>query len=219
MRVCLLVVQVSTTFFRAYSWVWERIYDCPKRVYKTLAQIAREKKPEEIQTFLETESQKESITGFFMREFLALSEVQGHLFDIMGGAHVCLEDGGEIFELWSKHPQAHRRISSHPGLTWELGHCLFGEIERGGKKNTCFQFENTPLSEGFFSPVIHFIDYLRYKITGHQQGPAGSSPITDQQGLVFAIDVDPYSLNGYYARRETPDYIDVDPTDVEAPAV
>ncbi len=195
LTLCLVVVQISTSVFRMYYWIAQRVWlgPCPhKATYKGLAQISRRGNPEELREFMANQASGGTVSGFFMRELLALPELHLHLSEIMQGAHVCLADGGTLFTVWNAHPDTLARPSSHEGLSSELGHCLFGRVQRGDHWYTCFQFENSPVWGNIMSPIHHVIDYLYYKITGRQQGPAGSSPHVDHHPLILNIDVDAY---------------------------
>lgn len=214
LRVCLLVIQVTATIFRAWNSIAERVWGpCPhKMVYRNLAVLAREQDAAGIREFLQAQSTQETDTGFLLAELLALPELHGHLQDIMQGAHICLEDNGALFQIWSAHPNVYKRPSSHEGLELALGHCLFGRIQRTAQNgeeqwHTCFQFENFPLWGSITNVFGHCLDYLRYKFSGLQQGPVpGGSPNIDRCALVFAIDMDAY----FTARAQILDQPDVE---------
>ncbi len=224
--VCLVVVQVSTAVFRMYYWIAERLWlgPCPhKATYRGLAQIARSENTGELREFMAHRAKLETISGFFMGEFLALSkdknqnqdleqDLHKHLLKIMQGAQVHLDDGGALFRVWQEHPSASPRRSSHSQWkeTIELGHCLFGLVQRGEHLHTCFQFENSPVWGSIMTPIHHLIDYLRYKSTDQNQGPAGSSPHVDHRPLALHVDVDAY----FKARENLTD----SPQDEPAPA-
>ena len=111
-----------------------------------------------------------------------------HLKEMLMGAHIRLDDKGKTYQEWAKMAVVQARISSHPSdgqqfsikgaLIKEL---LFSAISDSGKTFTWFQLENHPVSFG--SILRHMIDYVKYKISAANQGPYGSSPITDLQPL------------------------------------
>ena len=98
--------------------------------------------------------------------------------DTLRGSHVVIEDGGARYEQWKA--LGTPRTSSHYGdvkpapQQYEIdfpgvGPMLFG---KDGKGNTWFQFEGHSIKD----VVPHVLDFFKYKLTGQNIGPAGSSP-------------------------------------------
>jgi hypothetical protein len=114
-----------------------------------------------------------------------------HMKEMLMGAHIRLDDSGKTCKEWATMAAAKQRISSHPSdgdqfsikgtLIKEL---LFSAISEEDKLYTWFQLENHPVSFG--SIVRHMVDYVKYKISSRNQGPFGSSRITDLKPLCIA---------------------------------
>lgn len=121
---------------------------------------------------------------------------RNHFKEMLSGAHIRLNDKGATCEAWAKLAGVKNRISSHPSdgqqyairgaLIKEL---LFSAISDQGKIYSWFQLENNPVSFG--SAVRHMIDYVKYKISAANQGPYGSSPMTDLEPLCIELKVAP----------------------------
>lgn len=115
-----------------------------------------------------------------------------HLKEMLMGAHIRLDDKGNTYDAWSKLASVKARISSHPsdGQQFSLKgalikELLFSAISDAGKTFTWFQLENHPVSFG--SILRHMVDYVKYKISAANQGPYGSSPITDLKPLCISL--------------------------------
>ncbi len=112
---------------------------------------------------------------------------ENDLKEILKGAHVRLDDGGESYTKWEAElNRKNERISSHPSDGKQYGmqgalikELLFSKIE----DNTWFQLENHPTSLGHV--IRHGIDYVRYKIYSANQGPWGESYFKDSNPLVL----------------------------------
>lgn len=105
--------------------------------------------------------------------------------EIIGGAHVVLDDNGETYEKFSKGSPT--RKSSHDSDKQE--YAIRGNVVsellvgvRGDK--TWFQLEGSPLKLGHI--LLHFKDYIVYKLTGRNQSPYGSSAYTDNNPLILS---------------------------------
>lgn len=113
---------------------------------------------------------------------------------ILKGAHVRLDDNGEMYEKWvSELHKKNERVSSHKSNTQQYGiqgpfikELLFSRTnDQEGNKYTWFQLENHPVSMGHI--IRHMIDYFKYKITQENQGPFGSSPFTDSAPIILKV--------------------------------
>ena len=171
-----------------------------KAVYQRLDSLSSQQAS--LSEFFNRYSQGETTTHFLIGELKILTEIQPallpHLSEITRGAHVRLEDGGVLYDRWkSCYDKIDSRISSHKGMDTALGHCLFGqetvEDEATGQSSriSFFQFERTPLL-GICGYMWHTDDYLRYQMTGEQQGPAGNSRHTDKNPLTFSFNAQQY---------------------------
>lgn len=106
-----------------------------------------------------------------------------NLSEIFRGAHVVIYDSRDNYLQWRNLGSASQRPSSHYSydeqyeVAGPLCHTvLFGTI--GG--HTWFQMENHSYDA---SMIKHGIDYVRYKESGRNQGPYGSSAYTDKHPL------------------------------------
>lgn len=118
-------------------------------------------------------------------DFLCSPLTTSQLRQLMRGANVRIrgDRGQQLFQVWTQLKGAEQRISSHahkPGTSYAVETPLFGELlfwkdEQGHLR---LQFEGHSLN----SPrqiYYHLVDYLRYKMSGKQQGPYGSSKHID----------------------------------------
>lgn len=112
--------------------------------------------------------------------------------EIFKGAHIRIEDNGELYERWANLKSARKRISSHPSIegTKQYGiegpwvhELLFGVVEVNGVRHTFFQFENTPWSSGLSNRVGHATDAIEYFFTNKNIGPYGTSEHTDRKPI------------------------------------
>jgi len=114
-----------------------------------------------------------------------------HLKEMLMGAHIRLDDKGITYGDWKKIDGIKTRISSHASDGEQFSikgslikEMLCGDISEDGKKFTWYQLENHPVSFG--SVGRHMIDYVKYKICRANQGPYGSSRVTDKKPLLIA---------------------------------
>ncbi len=108
------------------------------------------------------------------------------------GAHVLLLDDGSTYKEWSENPAFKTGRSSHPSndqqyrmsgkLVKEL---LFSTVKHEGKVHTWFQLESHPMSFGHVA--LHMLAYVKYKLSGRNQGPYGSSHHVDQKPLIIPM--------------------------------
>lgn len=110
--------------------------------------------------------------------------------EILKGAHVRVPDDGDLYEQLRKNPKAIPRRSSHPSVGQQyairgnfLSEHLFGQVDVEQQRYSWFQLENHPMSFGH--AIRHMLDYLKYKATGKQQGPHGSSIHTDKNPIIL----------------------------------
>lgn len=112
--------------------------------------------------------------------------------EILKGAHVRIDDGGHLYDIWSNLSSAHERISSHPSLTGSKQYgimgpwtheILFGVVEDHGKHKTFFQLENTPWASGIKHRVGHTLDATKYLLTRSNIGPYGISDHVDKNPI------------------------------------
>lgn len=135
------------------------------------------------------EEEREIISSLVDKFHLTDHQLQ----EIFMGAHVRLDDNGQLYDEWVKKiPDASKksRISSHPSNAKQYGvrgplvkELLFSRIKEGEKDYTWFQLENHPVSFGHI--IRHMIDFFKYRLTGMQQGPDGSSKATHFKPLVI----------------------------------
>lgn len=114
-----------------------------------------------------------------------------HLREMLMGAHIRLDDKGLTYGAWKKIDGIKTRLSSHASDGEQFSikgslikEMLCGDISEEGRKFTWYQLENHPVSFG--SIGRHMIDYVKYKICKANQGPYGSSRITDKKPLLIA---------------------------------
>lgn len=130
-----------------------------------------------------------------------LSElIQNHILmnpamiqEIYQGAHVIVQgDQGKLYSMIQHQPnlEPYERRSSHESQSPQLGVVLEpgnGTLLLGIHKDghTWFQFEGAAvgLHVSLRENIRHFVDYLKYKLTKRNQGPAGSSEHTDKNPL------------------------------------
>jgi hypothetical protein len=117
--------------------------------------------------------------------------------EIFSGAHVRIRDNGMAYAQWLAFQKKQTRISSHPSETTQyslqgqvVSEMLFGtvkEVNEFGEElfYSWFQLERHPFNKNPFNVVAHGIDYLKYKITGKNQGPYGSSIYTDKNPIIL----------------------------------
>ncbi|MFJ1269403.1 hypothetical protein ACD661_12625 [Legionella lytica] len=115
------------------------------------------------------------------------------LQEILNGGHLNWEDDGKFYEELVKNfnSSINRRISSHHSVVQQYSlsypiskEVLFGVKEDSeGRKRTWMQFEKHD-TKNLLNIILHLIDYIKYRITGKNIGPFGSSEHTDSNPLV-----------------------------------
>jgi hypothetical protein len=110
--------------------------------------------------------------------------------EILKGGHVHVRDGGILYEQLKKNSNARVRYSSHPSTGPQyairgnfLSEHLFGQHLDELGRYSWFQLENHPMTFGHW--IRHMIDYVKYKATGKNQGPHGSSIHTDRKPIIL----------------------------------
>lgn len=198
MALGLLVVHTFTLGYRFLCWIRDAVCGpcLQRKLYKELLIASKNGKAEE---FLRKNTHHRHFAGYLMQELNALPELFPYLAEILKGANVRLEgDRGFFCHHWRKHPETHRRVSSHKYQgkhCYELHHFVFWLDPEG---NTRFQLQKSPL-KGLRSCIEHLIDLLRYRRDNRQQGPAGSSSRTETHCITLAIDPHIYAT-----RRQVP---------------
>jgi hypothetical protein len=101
---------------------------------------------------------------------------------VLRGAHLRIRDDGAFYDSWKSLRSADSRHSSHQSegkqyhVDGPLVHTvLFGKISPW----TWLQLERHPWD--FRHSVGHALDAIRYKFTGQNYGPYGTSPYTDSR--------------------------------------
>ena len=105
--------------------------------------------------------------------------------DLFRASHVVVNDGGQLYDRWRELGATPRSSSHYPDVHEQqyefefpgIGPMLFGLDARG---NTWFQFE---AHSGAGVNPDHLWDYFKYRLSGLQVGPAGTSPHTDSNPL------------------------------------
>ncbi|CAM4469384.1 MAG: hypothetical protein LEGION0403_FIIPPAGN_00268 [Legionella sp.] len=152
------------------------------------------------QHHIETSSQE---INFLLRLIAALHlnsdyeanpvRTQEVLQEMLNGGHLNLEDDGKLYDELVKHfnSSISKRISSHHSIAQQYSlsypiskEVLFGVTEDSeGRKRTWMQFEKHN-TKNLLNIILHLIDYIKYRITGKNIGPFGSSEHTDSNPLV-----------------------------------
>lgn len=119
-------------------------------------------------------------------------DIEYSIMEILSGAHVLIADDGALYdELSTKPGFNHKRQSSHysdqktsPQQYAVRGkfskEILYGKMEKDGKIYSWCQLEANPMkgiSRASFNHI--FVDFVRYRMTGKNQGPMGSSIHTE----------------------------------------
>lgn len=126
----------------------------------------------------------------FLYAQLGLSDLDG-MREVLGGAHVQLEDGGSAYGFLTQLPGAAKRISSHDSDRAQYGipegrivsTLLVGTL----RNHTWFQLEASSW-DPWRNPLAslgHVADYLEYKATGMNVGPLGTSRSTEAHPLAL----------------------------------
>lgn len=135
------------------------------------------------------EDEKEILSTLESRFEMSHDDLQ----EVFMGAHIRLDDGGELYKEWvAKIEQKNARMSSHPADNIQYGvrgplvkELLFSRTTEDGKTYTWLQLENNPVTVG--SVIRHFLDYIKYKWSGRNQGPDGTSVATHHNPLILKL--------------------------------
>jgi hypothetical protein len=150
------------------------------------------------------EDQKREARHDLLRATADEVDILSHLFDIPAswrftgeifrGAHVRIYDKGARCDDWKTLPTADTRSSSHRSdgdqyhVDGPLAHTiLFGKF--GGW--TWLQLESHPIHD-LVSLIGHGHDFIRYKLSGENQGPYGSSPHAENSAPLIIQSVAQY---------------------------
>ncbi|MDR3502820.1 MAG: hypothetical protein P4L79_09575 [Legionella sp.] len=116
------------------------------------------------------------------------------LQELLNGGHLNLKDDGKFYDELVNHfnSSINKRLSSHHSVAQQYSlsypiskEVLFGVTEDSeGKKRTWIQFEKHD-TKNLLNIILHLIDYIKYRITGKNIGPFGSSEHTDSNPLVI----------------------------------
>lgn len=114
---------------------------------------------------------------------------------ILRGAYVMIEDQGRSYDKLQKIGNLNERTSSHESDAKQFSltgsfvkECLFSRKQIKKENGTLhtvtwFQLERYPLKFG--SRFLHLITYILYKLSGHNQGPYGSSPHREKSNPIM----------------------------------
>lgn len=125
-------------------------------------------------------------------DFSSADEQARILGEISKGAHVKLMDNWNAYRKWKRGYINGTRTSSH--LSSDQQFAIRGKVVKemlvgcgnmGEERFTWFQLENAPMAFGNITE--HMCDYLRYRITGKQCGPYGTSVHTDKNPIVLRL--------------------------------
>lgn len=118
---------------------------------------------------------------------------QDILQEMLNGGHLNMEDGGKFYDelVRNFNSSISKRISSHHSVAQQYSlsypiskEVLFGVTEDAeGRKRTWMQFEKHN-TKNLLNIILHLIDYIKYRITGKNIGPFGSSEHTDSNPLI-----------------------------------
>jgi hypothetical protein len=135
-------------------------------------------------------SEKAEALGKLPRATLAELEILWGVFEIKDtwrrageifrGAHLRIFDQGARYDDWRKIPTARTRRSSHAsdGAQFHVDGPLVHTVLFGRIGNfTWLQLEGAPQG------LAHVADFFKYKFTGKNQGPYGSSPHVDSRPI------------------------------------
>ncbi len=123
------------------------------------------------------------------------AHAQDVLQEMLNGGHLNLDDDGKFYNELVTHfsLSISKRVSSHHSVTQQYSlsypiskEVLFGVTEDAeGRKRTWVQFEKHN-TKNLLNIILHLIDYLKYRITGKNIGPFGSSEHTESNPLVVS---------------------------------
>lgn len=120
-----------------------------------------------------------------LNDIICQTKNDEEIIHILKGAYVQLKDNGTFYVLWTRRYKdflttescSHNSIKQH----YRIRSVVVPEILFGlSKKGTWIQLENYPASN-----PMHLIDYVRYKISGKNIGPFGSSTYIETNPLII----------------------------------
>lgn len=139
------------------------------------------------------------ILKFLSKLHIDYKQEQSNLYlileEMLKGGHVQLDDNGQFYDelVRSFKSSLSERISSHHSVQQQYSlsypivkEVLFGVTEdKDGNKRTWIQFEKHN-TKTLINLIMHIVDFIRYKWTGKNIGPFGSSEHTDENPLVIS---------------------------------
>jgi hypothetical protein len=120
-----------------------------------------------------------------LADVMRIKAAQQYFGEVMRGAHVEIVDGHAAYHVWRTLKTAKSRASSHQseGTQYQVSGPFSKAILFGKRRDvTWLQLEGHPWS-GVQSRLGHIVDFFRYKVTGKNQGPFGSSPYVEKNPL------------------------------------
>lgn len=120
-----------------------------------------------------------------LADLMRIKAAQQYFGEVMRGAHVELVDGHAAYHTWRTLRTAKSRASSHQsdGTQYQVSGPFSKAILFGKRRDvTWLQLEGHPWS-GVKSRLGHVADFFRYKVTGKNQGPYGSSRYVENYPL------------------------------------
>lgn len=117
-----------------------------------------------------------------------------HFGEIFRGGYVRIIDKGARYDDWKTLPSASTRYSSHDSegdqyhIDGPLSHTiLFGKFGPW----TWLQLENST-THGLYNLAVHGIDFVKYKLSGENQGPYGTSNHSEKNAPLVIHPSKPY---------------------------
>ncbi len=119
-------------------------------------------------------------------------ESKRDLEEFFKGGHLVIEDDGELYNKWNTFTRKTDRnnSSSHDSIDKQFSiqgplvkECLIGTRMVGDKKATWIQLESHPTS--VLHVIGHLVSFLKYKLTGKNQGPYGQSKYTEKKPCII----------------------------------
>lgn len=128
-----------------------------------------------------------------LADLMRIKAAQEFFGEVMRGAHVELVDGHAAYHVWRTLRSAKSRASSHQsdGTQYQVSGPFAKAILFGKRRDvTWLQLEGHPWS-GVKNRVAHIADFVRYKVTGKNQGPYGSSSYVEKSPLRIELPAKP----------------------------
>ncbi len=131
---------------------------------------------------------KSNATIEILNDIIGQTENDEEIIHILKGAHVQFIDNNFFYNFWTPRYKDFLTTEncSHNSTNqyYRIRSVLVPEILFGtSKKGTWVQLENHSGAPEDF--LLHFIDYMRYVISGKNRGPFGSSTYIDKNPLII----------------------------------